>query len=82
VRIDSDRVFVIAIKPAWRGEGLILRLSAPAAPLPPIRVRLVGTQPRQAWLCDARERDLQPVEIEGQELVVPLDRAIVTVRVV
>jgi hypothetical protein len=39
-------------------------------------------QPRQAWICDARERDIMPLEIEGRDLIVPLDRAIVTIRVV
>lgn len=82
VRVDSDRVFVTAVKPAWRGDGLIIRLSAPAAPLAPVRLHLLPTRPRRAWLCDARERDIQPLDIEGQDLVVPVDRAIVTVRVV
>lgn len=82
VQVDSDRVFVTAVKPAWRGEGLIIRLSAPSAPLAPVRMRLLHAQPRKAWLCDARERDIKPLDNEGQELVVPMDRAIVTVRVV
>jgi hypothetical protein len=81
VQVDADQVFVTALKPAWRGAGFILRLSAPRAPLPPVRLRWVGLHPQRAWLCDARERDMRLLNIEGQQMVVPVERAIVTVRV-
>jgi hypothetical protein len=81
VQVDADQVFVTALKPAWRGVGFILRLSAPEAPLPAVRLRWVGLHPQRAWLCDARERDIRLLNIEGQEMVVPVERAIVTVRV-
>jgi hypothetical protein len=81
VQVDSDQVFVTALKPAWRGAGLILRLSAPGAPLPAVRLHWLGLHPQHAWLCDARERDLGQLEINGQDLIVPVERAIVTVRV-
>jgi hypothetical protein len=49
VEIDSSGVFVAAIKPAWRGEGWILRFEAPSAPLPDARVTWKGTPARHAW---------------------------------
>ena len=82
VEIDSPEVFAAAIKPAWRGEGWILRLEAPRAPLPAVRLTWKGPQARQAWLCDARERDLRELDLAGQSLVVPVERTSVTVRLV
>ena len=82
VVVESGEVFVTALKPAWRGEGWILRLEAPRAPLPAVRVMWKGMQPRNAWLCDARERDLRQLDLMGQALVVPMESAVVTVRVV
>jgi hypothetical protein len=81
VQVDADQVFVTALKPAWRGIGFILRLSAPNAPLTDVKVRWVGLHPQRAWLCDARERDIRPLQLNGQELKVPVESAIVTVRV-
>jgi hypothetical protein len=43
--IDPPQVVVLAVKPAWRGPGIIVRLLAPESRGKPIRLRL----------CDARE---------------------------
>ncbi len=81
VEVNSGGAFVSALKPAWRGEGVILRLVAPDAPLPPVRVRWKGGSLSHAWLCDARERDLRPLKVEGEDIIVPVERAVVTVRI-
>jgi hypothetical protein len=44
-------------------------------------VRWEGLHPQRAWLCDARERDIRMLKVEGPEMVLPADHAIITVRV-
>ena len=82
--IDAHGVFVAAVKPAWRGPGVIVRLEAPAArPGHPISVRLrPGFPVRCASLCDARERDLAPLPLDGPELTIIVEKAITSVRLV
>jgi hypothetical protein len=81
VQIDSEQVFITALKPAWRGNGIILRLSAPGAPLSsPVRIRLKAINAQFAMMCDARERDLQPLVMDGSDLIVPIERSIITIR--
>ena len=53
--IDPPQVVVLAVKPAWRGPGIIVRLLAPESRGKPIHLRLCGRRLHQAWLCDARE---------------------------
>jgi len=80
VQVESDQVFVTAVKPAWQGSGIILRLSSPNAPLPPVRLRL-GFPARQACVCDTLERDLSPLTMEGQSILLPVERSIITLRI-
>ena len=78
--LDSDQVFITALKPASRGTGLILRLYAPSLPERELHLHFTGLHPQQAWLCDARERDLQPVELQDGDLTLRLTRTLTTLR--
>jgi hypothetical protein len=82
VSTDRRDVAVGAVKRACRGEGLIARLHNHGPRASVIRVRCEGgARPiRAARICDARERDLGPVHIDGGEAVVPISRAITSVR--
>ena len=80
--IDRDGVRVTAVKRADRGEGLIIRLRSDAEKAIEARLRPGAGEVRAAWLCDARERDLCELPLEHGAVVVPLDRALTTVRVV
>jgi hypothetical protein len=84
VQVDAPGVFVTALKPASRGEGIILRLCVPGyTPASgPARgsVRITGLPLRQACLCDARERDLQRLVVAGDVVLVPVKGTIVTIR--
>jgi hypothetical protein len=80
--VSSDRpdVLVTAVKAAHRGHGLVVRLQAAR----PARVRLrLATGPLAgATLCDARERDLGALEIDGDTAVATVTGAVTSVRLV
>jgi hypothetical protein len=82
VTTDRAEVIVTAVKPASRGEGLIVRLSALTGFGSPVEVTLRDRQLKAAFLCDARERDLQPLEIRGQTVRLRMPGTIATVRLV
>jgi len=81
--VDHPGVEVLAIKPAHRGDGLIVRLRNWGAPTF-INLRLAAHLPatiESAYLTDARERDLAPLTVDNP-LRVPVDHHFTTVRLV
>jgi len=81
VETDRDDVSIRVVKPAWRGDGIIVRLQAFAPPRT-VAVWARGRTLRQAFLCDARERDLSPLPIVGGRTQVDVHHALSTVRLV
>jgi hypothetical protein len=81
VAIDREDVQVTAAKPASRGEGIIVRLYAPAPPVGQLRVSLPDRAVRQAFRCDARERDLEPLSIVAGTVQLAMPGTFATVRV-
>jgi len=82
VRIGSDDVWLEALKPAWRGEGLILRLCSYAHPPHEVALSLHGTRVAEAYLCDARERDVEPLAVEDGVVRLKVTKNIITLRLV
>ncbi len=78
--VDRADVAVTALKPASRGEGLIARLYTPSAAGQPVALALPGRTVRAAFLCDARERDLEPLEVVGGSVRLTMPGNIATVR--
>lgn len=80
--LDGTRsdVIVTAVKPALRGEGIIVRLSAPALPDETVSVALHDRTLASAFLCDARERDLEPVEVREGRACLTMPGSLATVR--
>ncbi len=78
--VDAEDVRIAAIKPAWRGGGMIVRLEAPAPLSHPIHVQSPRHPVARAWQCDARERDIRPLDVDAQGVAVSMDAAIVTLR--
>jgi hypothetical protein len=78
--VDRPDVAVIAAKPAWRGEGIVVRLYTLTAFGAPITLRLPGREVRSAWLCDARERDLEPLEVQDGAVRLSMPGALATIR--
>jgi hypothetical protein len=77
---DRDDVFVTAVKPASRGEGWIVRLQTYTLPGPSVSLMLPGREVGSAFLCDARERDLESLELRGGTAHLTMPGAIATVR--
>ncbi len=81
VRCDDPAVTVGAFKRADRGEGLIVRLVSDATPRT-VSLGLAGATVDRAARCDARERDLEALAVDGGRARVPLQGRFTTVRLV
>ncbi len=82
VAVDRPDVVVGAIKPAWRGEGLIVRLATYTAAGASVVLAAPGRTLQAAALCDARERDLEPLPVEGEAVRLTMPGNIASVRLV
>jgi hypothetical protein len=83
VVVDHEDVRVLAVKPASRGEGTIVRLFSYSGGEVTVRLRVSGGEIESATLCDARERDLADMaelSLEDGAVVVPLKGNITSVR--
>jgi alpha-mannosidase len=79
---DRPEVVVTAVKPASRGDGLIVRLSTLSYFGLPVAVTIRDRHLKAAFLCDARERNLGPLEVQGQTARLTMPGSIATVRLV
>ncbi|MBN1640648.1 MAG: hypothetical protein JXA09_05375 [Anaerolineae bacterium] len=80
VKVGEPAVRVLAIKPASRGEGTIVRLYAPRPPSDPVALSFPCWSIRAAVRCDARERDLEPLAVEGKIVRLSMEGTIATLR--
>ena len=80
ITTNSPDVWVTAIKPASRGEGIIVRLYTPFLPESPVLVTASHFKLRKAFLCDARERDIKPLDVLEDAIRVPMSGTVATLR--
>jgi hypothetical protein len=80
VTTDSPNVWVTAIKPASRGEGVIVRLNAIAVPESIVLVSTHHFRLTKAFLCDARERNLGLLEVQDGTVLVTMTGTVATIR--
>lgn len=80
ITTDSTDVWVTAIKPASRGEGVIVRLYTPVLPESPVVVTAPHFKVIRAFLCDARERDLETLEVQDGTVRVAMPGTVATIR--
>ena len=80
VTTDRPDIIVTAVKRASRGDGLIARLSTLTSPGSDVAVLVHDRVVRMAFLCDARERDLEPLEVGGGIVHLTMPGSIATVR--
>ena len=80
VTTDSTDVWVTAIKPASRGKGVIVRLYTLALPESTVMVTIHHFTVAEAFLCDARERDLEPLEVQDGTVQVAMPGTVATIR--
>jgi hypothetical protein len=65
VTADSPDVYTAAVKPANRGEGVIVRLSALCPPESPVTLESAVLNFTRAFLCDTRERDIEALKVNN-----------------
>lgn len=82
IKTDRADVWVQANKPARRGPGRIVRLYTLAAPGQTVTLTISHQEIEAAYLCDVRERDLQPLEVRDGQVCVPLAGTITSVRLI
>jgi alpha-mannosidase len=80
ITTKPSNVWVLAIKPAARGEGVIVRLFTPSLPESDVMVSAKYFTISEAFLCDARERDLGPLELRDGTVKLPMRGTITTIR--
>ena len=78
--MDNGHVLVTSVKPATRGSGLIARLESPAPAGTQVRAHSPLGTIRSATLCDALERDLEPLKVTEGKAQVPLQGALTSIR--
>jgi hypothetical protein len=80
VTVDRPDLAVTAVKPASRGQGLIVRLQTYTVPGPPVTVTAPGRSVEAAFLCDARERNLESLPVCDGAVQLTMPGALATVR--
>jgi alpha-mannosidase len=81
VSTDRADVVVAAVKPASRGDGIIVRLLTHTTPGPTLGLTVRRHVVKAAWLCDARERDLEELEVHAGKVDLTMPGTIATVRI-
>lgn len=81
--LDRSDIWVTSNKPASRGAGRIVRLYTHTAQGQPVRLTVEPPeQLKAAALCDARERDLMPLEVHDGSVTLAMPGSIASVRLV
>ena len=79
--VDRDDVQVTALKQAFRGDAVVVRLANFAHGAIEARLACPSRPIQSATLCDACEREISPLEVRGGQVVVPMPRALASVLV-
>ena len=79
--VDRDDVQVTALKPAFRGGAVVVRLASFAAAAVEVRLHCPSRSIRKATLCDARERELRDLDVRNDCVIVPMPHALASVLV-
>jgi hypothetical protein len=82
VNISRKDVILLADKPASRGLGRIIRLLSLNAQRERVIIHLEGQTLKGGSLCDARERDIEPLDVVDGCVELQMPGAIATVRLI
>ncbi len=80
ITVDSADVWVSAVKPASRGEGIIVRLTSFFLIEKPVMLTSAHYSVKKAFLCDVREHDLQSLGVANNIVTLTMPGTIVTIR--
>jgi alpha-mannosidase len=81
VVVDRDDVQVTALKPAFCGKGVVVRLASFAQRAVDVTVSCPSRPISKATLCDAREHMLGDLEVRDGSVIVPMPYALASVLV-
>ncbi len=81
VTLNRDDVLLTAVKQAHRGGGTVIRLTR-LGPPGPVGLESGNGCIRDAWLVDARERDLERLPVKSGRVLVELAYSLTSVRLV
>jgi alpha-mannosidase len=79
-RLDRQDVKIMAAKLASRGEGWIIRLYTLGAMSKSLTLTCIHRKIKAAFLCDTRERDLQPLQTVDGDVRLTMPGTIATLR--
>ena len=79
--VDRDDVQVTALKPAFQGDAVVVRLASFAPAAVEVRLSCPSRPIRKATLCDARECELCDLEVRSDSVMVPMPYALASVMV-
>jgi alpha-mannosidase len=79
--VDRDDVQVTALKPAFQGGAVVVRLASFAQAPVEVRLSCPSRPIRSATLCDARERKIRGLKVDSDGVVVPMPYALASVLV-
>lgn len=82
VTVDRGDALVTAAKRATSGDGLVVRLTRIAGGPVSAQLRCRGRRVARALRCDAVERDAEELAVADGAAIVPLERAITSVRLI
>jgi len=80
ITTDCPDIQVMAIKPASRGEGIIVRLYTHVLPESDVMVTAHHFPVVKAFLCDVRERDLGSLEVRDGTVQMAMPGTIATIK--
>ena len=78
-RVDPPFVEILAIKPAAHVPGMILRIYAPQSTGQPVTIVAMDSQVKTAFLCDARERRMCPLEVNDGRISLTMPGSIASI---
>ncbi|HJX66613.1 MAG TPA: glycosyl hydrolase-related protein [Polyangia bacterium] len=79
--VDRDDLQVTALKPAFQGDAVVVRLASFTPAAVEVRLSCPSRPIRKATLCDARERELRNLEVRGDGVMAPMPYALASVMV-
>lgn len=75
-----QKIISEAIKPASRGEGVIIRMISYSKGKTLVHLKLNNAKIKKAWLCDSMERNLKRLEVKSGRAILSVEKTITTVR--
>jgi alpha-mannosidase len=80
-QVNPDFIEILAVKPAESGDGVILRIFAPQYTGQPVTIAAPDWQVKTAYLCDVRERQICPLEVNEGRIMLSMPGSIASILI-